>query len=157
MVFKIGDRVKVEEHNDNETYDSFRKKILIVTHVAKNREQHQGYDEGIGGNLYSFRDLEGKDIPVSLYDYELEKEPTIAQIQSKIKPVGWKQESARHSLASKGIKTGRKGKESEAVKDWDKMVKKIKTTPIYSQEEMRTMGLKPFTVSKLKKARKGEF
>jgi len=70
---------------------------------------------------------------------------------------GWKSESARHALARKGIKTGRKGKESEAVKDWDKMVKKIKTTPIYTQEEMRTTGLKPFTVSKLKKARKGEF
>lgn len=70
--FSIGDRVKVEPGNDNEYYDSFRNKILIVTHVATSRAEHGGYDEGVAPDaLYDFETLDGEKIPVSLYDYEL--------------------------------------------------------------------------------------
>lgn len=67
-MFKIGDKVKVSPNNDNEHYNSFRKKTLIVTHIAQNIKEHRGYDDSMEGMaLYSF-----KGIPCSLYEYELE-------------------------------------------------------------------------------------
>ena len=74
MTYKIGDKVKVSSYNDNENYDDFRNKVLIITHVATSTQEHQGFDEGIGGDeaLYDFKDEDGNEIPCSLYDYELE-------------------------------------------------------------------------------------
>lgn len=72
--FKINNRVKVRKDNDNENYDSFRDKILIITHVATNKNQHQGYDSSMAGEgLYDFVTEDGEDVPCSLYDYELER------------------------------------------------------------------------------------
>lgn len=73
MSFKIGDKVKVSSENDNENYDNFRDKVLIVTDVSKSTDDHQGFDEAMTGQgLYSFEDEAGHDIPCALYDYELE-------------------------------------------------------------------------------------
>lgn len=70
--FKKGSKVRVSPSNDNDCYDSFRDKVLIVTHVATNSDQHPGYDSGMKGEaLYDFVDENGNDIPCSLYDYEL--------------------------------------------------------------------------------------
>ena len=70
---ETGDKVKVSSYNDNENYDDFRNKVLIITHVATSREEHQGYDEGVSPDaLYDFEDEDGNEIPCSLYDYELE-------------------------------------------------------------------------------------
>ncbi len=70
--FSKGDHVKVSPSNDNDCYDSFRNKILVVTHVATNTNEHPGYDTGLTGEaLYDFKTLDGKEIPCSLYDYEL--------------------------------------------------------------------------------------
>lgn len=70
--FKIGDRVKVSPDNDNDGYNDFKKKILIVTKVSHDKFDHQGYDEGMTPEaLYDFKDLRGKEIGCSLYDYEL--------------------------------------------------------------------------------------
>ena len=70
---QIGDKVKVSQDNDNENYNSFRDKILIITHVATSTEDHPGFDESIRGEaLYDFKDEAGNDIHCSLYDYELE-------------------------------------------------------------------------------------
>lgn len=44
--------------------------MWTVTHVAKNRKQHPGYDEGVGGSL-----IDAKGLPVSLYDWEFEVIP----------------------------------------------------------------------------------
>lgn len=72
MTFKIGDKVKVASDNDNQCYDNFRNKILIVTHIATSKEDHQGYDEGLSPEaLYDFKDVKGNEIPCSLYEYEL--------------------------------------------------------------------------------------
>jgi len=72
--YKLGDRVKVSSDNDNDYYDSFRNKILIVTGISRNTEDHQGYDEGLNGEaLYDLKDLKGNNINCSLYDYELTK------------------------------------------------------------------------------------
>jgi len=71
---KIGDKVKVSSYNDNENYNDFRNKVLIITHIATSTKDHVGYDEGIGNNeaLFDFKDEDGNQIPFSLYEYELE-------------------------------------------------------------------------------------
>jgi hypothetical protein len=70
--FRINSRVKVNPSNDNDSYDSFKDKVLIVTHVAKSTEDHPGYDESVSPDyLYDFKTEAGEDVPCSLYDYEL--------------------------------------------------------------------------------------
>ncbi len=65
----LGKKVKVI--SDNENYDPFRDRILIITHVARNTSEHPGYDDGLKGQaLCDFKDLHGRDIPFSLYEYE---------------------------------------------------------------------------------------
>jgi hypothetical protein len=63
--YHVGDLVKVKNDNDNEGYNSFRKKTLKVTHVDKDFDKEGGY-------LYSFEDENGKEINSSLYAWELE-------------------------------------------------------------------------------------
>ena len=72
---KIGDKCKVVDWNDNENYDSFRDKILIVTHVARNINEHPGYDESVSPDkLYDLKVEEtGEDVNCCLYDYELKE------------------------------------------------------------------------------------
>ena len=73
--FKVDDRVKVNRDNDNEGYNEFRDKILIVTHVARNVEEHPGYDNGVYPEcLYDLETEDGEEVLLSLYDYELEEE-----------------------------------------------------------------------------------
>lgn len=72
--FKIGSRVKVNPSNDNESYNSFRNEVLIVTHVATNSNQHPGYDSSMTGEgLYDLETESGNEVHCSLYDYELIK------------------------------------------------------------------------------------
>lgn len=70
--FKLNSKVKVSPYNDNDNYDSFRNEILIVTHVARNKTEHPGYDESVSPDyLYDLETLSGKEVNCSLYDYEL--------------------------------------------------------------------------------------
>lgn len=70
--FKIGTRVKVSPDNDNECYNSFRGKVLIVDHVSRSTQDHPGYDTGVNEPLYDMIDATtGENIPCSLYHYEL--------------------------------------------------------------------------------------
>ena len=62
----IGDKIKII--SDNELYDEYRKKVWVITHIARSQEEHQGYDKAVGGNLVSAEGL-----PFSLYDWEFEK------------------------------------------------------------------------------------
>ena len=66
-MIKIGDRIRIL--NRDGQYTKWANKIWVVKHIARNRQEHQGYDEGIGGNLISCKGL-----PVSLYDWEFEVE-----------------------------------------------------------------------------------
>ena len=66
MAFRLGSKVRVARHNDNDAYRRFRNKVLKVTFIDKEFDPE-------GGWLYSFKDLQGNDIPNSLYDWELEK------------------------------------------------------------------------------------
>ena len=70
--FKLNQRVRVSPENDNDNYDSFRNEVLIITHVAESHDDHPGYDAGLSPEyLYDLRTASGKDVPCSLYDYEL--------------------------------------------------------------------------------------
>ena len=72
--FKLNDIVRVSKENDNKNYNNFRGKILVVVDIVKSSAESPAFDEGMKGQyLYSFKDLKGKDIPCSLYDYELER------------------------------------------------------------------------------------
>jgi len=68
--FNLNQRVRVNSEND--CYDSFRDEVLIITNVATNKDEHPGYDAGLSPDyLYDFKTESGKDVPCSLYDYEL--------------------------------------------------------------------------------------
>ncbi|WP_090739339.1 hypothetical protein [Paenibacillus sp. Mc5Re-14] len=72
--FDVGDSVKVASDNDNDGYDDFRDKTLIVTHVATSTDEHPGYDESMEGiALYDLETEDGEEIGCSLYEYELEE------------------------------------------------------------------------------------
>lgn len=71
--FKLNQKVKVNEENDNENYNSFRNKVLIITNVAKNKNEHPGYDDSLSGQyLYDLKTENGEVVHFSLYDYELQ-------------------------------------------------------------------------------------
>lgn len=68
----IGSKAMIKQSNDNENYDAYRGKVLIVTHVAKNTYQHPGYDSSMNGMaLYDFKTEDGENVPFSLYEYEV--------------------------------------------------------------------------------------
>lgn len=59
---------KVRVTSDNENYDSFRDKTLVITHVAYNTDQHPGYDSSCEGQaLCDFKTEDGEQINSSLY------------------------------------------------------------------------------------------
>lgn len=64
---KIGDKIKLTEDALDNYGQEYAGKTFRVTSVAKNKRQHQGYDEGVVGNLIDVDGLE-----FSLYDYEFE-------------------------------------------------------------------------------------
>lgn len=69
---KIGDKCRVI--SDNENYISFRDKVLIVTHVARNQSEHPGYDDSVKPDkLYDFKTIDGEEVHCSLYDYKVRK------------------------------------------------------------------------------------
>lgn len=71
MRFKVGDKVRVVRGNDNDYYNSFRDKVLIITHADN---KGTGYDQGMHPQgLYCFETEEGEEVGFSLYDYELEE------------------------------------------------------------------------------------
>ena len=69
MSYKVGQKVKVSESNDNENYDSFRDKILIITHAETGG---LGYDEVMyPEKLMDFETEDGEEVPFALYEYEV--------------------------------------------------------------------------------------
>jgi len=69
--YDIGDVVMIRPEDDNEGYRKFRGRKLRIVHVATNRDEHQGFDEGVGQALYDLETIDGREVPFSLYDYEL--------------------------------------------------------------------------------------
>ena len=66
----VGSKVKII--SDNENYEEYLNKVLIITDEATNQDQHPGYDNCMGGEpLFDLRTEDGEEIPFSLYQYEL--------------------------------------------------------------------------------------
>ena len=64
--FKLNQRVRVNSQNDNENYESFKDEVLIITNVARNKEEHQGYDDSLKGEyLYNLETETGKEVNCS--------------------------------------------------------------------------------------------
>ena len=73
-LFKKGQKVRINPYNDNENYNDFKNEILIITEVATSEKEHSYYDNSMkGSGLYSFITENNKEVPFSLYDYELIK------------------------------------------------------------------------------------
>ena len=69
-MYQIGDRVRVRKENDNENYDDFRDKTLVITHAEIGGP---GYDRSVyPEQLMCFETEDGTDVPFSLYEYEVE-------------------------------------------------------------------------------------
>lgn len=66
----IGKTVKIKESNDNENYNKFRNKKLIVTYASRSGI---AYDECMYPELLcDFEDQQGNQIPFALYEYEFD-------------------------------------------------------------------------------------
>jgi len=72
-MYRIGDKVKVSSENDNDNYDSFRDKVLIVENIATSENDTCAYDSSMNGmQLMDFTTEQGEEVPFSLYEYEVE-------------------------------------------------------------------------------------
>lgn len=69
-MFFNGTKVKLSQSGrKNECYEDFKNKTLIVTGASNSG---RGYDKGLFPMyLYDLEDLQGNEIPCSLYQYEL--------------------------------------------------------------------------------------
>lgn len=73
-MFNLGDLVRVAADNDNDNYDGFRDKTLVITGVFTSELEHPGYDNSLEGMaLYEFEDESGNGINCALYEYEIEE------------------------------------------------------------------------------------
>ena len=69
-MYQVGQKVKISSSNDNENYDSFRGKVLIIVDSGVGG---RGYDDSMyPQSLMSFETEEGEEVPFSLYEYEVE-------------------------------------------------------------------------------------
>ncbi len=69
--YKVGDRVKIT--SDNDAYDKFKDKVLIVTDVYHNEDENPLYDMGVYPQLLmDFVTEDNNDVPYSLYEWEIE-------------------------------------------------------------------------------------
>ncbi len=66
----IGKKAMIKESNENENYDKFRGKVLIITHADN---KGKGYDSGLyPEQLCDFKLQDGSDFPFALYEYEFD-------------------------------------------------------------------------------------
>lgn len=66
----VGRKAKIKQENDNENYDAFRGKVLIITHASNSG---RGYDEGMYPEmLCDFKCEDGSEFPFALYEYEFD-------------------------------------------------------------------------------------
>jgi hypothetical protein len=68
-MLKIGSKIRIII--DNDSYEEFMNQDLIVIHIAKNEQQHPGYDRTMNGMaLVDTKTKDNKSVPFSLYEYE---------------------------------------------------------------------------------------
>lgn len=64
--FKIGDKVMMSAEALENYGFKYKGKVFTVSHVARNRAEHPGFDEGAGFALYDLKELN-----FSLYEWEI--------------------------------------------------------------------------------------
>lgn len=70
MSYSIGDKVIIDKNNDNENYNEFRDKVLIVEDICP--YDHPAYDMGVyPQQLLGFITEDNKEVPFMLYEYEI--------------------------------------------------------------------------------------
>lgn len=65
---RVGQKVRIT--SDNECYERFAGKVLVITSVSTNTDDHPGFDPGAGSALYDFETESGDPVPFSLYEWE---------------------------------------------------------------------------------------
>ncbi len=66
----VGKKAMIKADNDNENYDPFRGKVLIVTHADN---KGNGYDSSCyPQKLCDFKCEDGTEFPFALYEYEFD-------------------------------------------------------------------------------------
>ena len=71
MSFKKGQKVRLAEDNDNENYTKLKNKIFIIDRIVPYSDP--AYDQGVyPQKLYDLKTMDGKNVPFSLYDWELQ-------------------------------------------------------------------------------------
>lgn len=84
MSLRVGAAVEMNEDALANYGEKYRDQVFYVTHVAtkymaaseffakgKPQGYHPGFDSASGGALYDLADESGKDLPMSLYGWEL--------------------------------------------------------------------------------------
>lgn len=66
----VGKKAMIKDSNDNENYNGYRGKVLIITHASNDG---RGYDSGMYPEmLCDFKLKDGSEFPFALYEYEFD-------------------------------------------------------------------------------------
>ena len=72
--YKVGDKVMIARDNDNDGYDKYRNKTMIITDAYYSEEDCFAYDNSMNGmGLFGLELLNGDSVDCMLYEYEIRK------------------------------------------------------------------------------------
>lgn len=72
--YKVGDKVTIAYNNDNDGYEEYRNKIMIITDAYYSEEDCFAYDNSMNGmGLFGLELLNGYNVEFLLYEYEIRK------------------------------------------------------------------------------------
>ena len=72
--YKVGDKVMIARDNDNDGYDKYRNKTMIITDAYYSEEYCFAYDNSMNGmGLFRLELLNGDSVDCMLYEYEIRK------------------------------------------------------------------------------------
>ena len=72
--YKVGDKVMIAYDNDNDGYEEYRDKIMIITDAYYSEEYCFAYDKNMSGmGLFRLELPNGDSVGSMLYEYEIRK------------------------------------------------------------------------------------
>ena len=66
--YEIGDKIKMTNVAIENYGNKYAGRVFTVSHIARNRQEHPGFDECAGSALYDFEELN-----FSLYEWEMRR------------------------------------------------------------------------------------
>ena len=73
--YKVGDKVMVACNNDNDRYEEYRNKTMIITEAYYSEEYCSAYDKSMNGmGLFRLELPNGDSVGFMLYEYEIRME-----------------------------------------------------------------------------------